>query len=445
MASYVVTEDELTAVADAIREKGGTSAQLEWPDGYVDAIGAISGGGVDIPTFTVTWDSSWSTVQSVTCDKTYAECYALLHGGDTSSSIAAVCEEEAVGDTWTDNFGMSGMARSNALRYTAIDAGKPVFDIDYTSSGTLTFVSPSAYDLTLTATSNGTYTPTLGVYGSVTVAVPAPTPSLQSKTATPTTSQQVITADSGYDGLSQVTVSAMPSGTAGTPTATKGTVSNHAVSVTPSVTNTTGYITGGIKTGTAVTVSASELVSGSETKTANGTYDVTNIAELVVNVSGGGGASNLVTGKFTCQTTTGASQTVTIPYSGSGYPVAVMVYPSEGGYNSAGALYSLVHRYVVTEFFAVKAVPTSSPTYATSGTQNQAHVVSRYKSSTSSATSYSSGASTTANFYSSSAPTASSTVCLRFSDAKTMKVFVAASSYGFHAGTEYTYVIQYSS
>ena len=32
-------------------------------------------------------------------------------------------------------------------------------------------------------------------------------------------------------------------------------------------------------------------VEGSETKTQNGTYDVTNLAELVVNVSGGGGSS----------------------------------------------------------------------------------------------------------------------------------------------------------
>lgn len=78
------------------------------------------------------------------------------------------------------------------------------------------------------------------------------------------------------------------SGTEGVPSAAKGTVSNHSVSVTPSVTNVAGYIAGGTHTGTAVTVLASELVSGSETKTENGTYDVTNLASVVVNVSGGG-------------------------------------------------------------------------------------------------------------------------------------------------------------
>ena len=101
-----------------------------------------------------------------------------------------------------------------------------------------------------------------------------------------TVSGATVTAPAGY--YTSSASKAVASGTAGTPTATKGTVSNHAISVTPSVTNTTGYITGSTKTGTAVTVSASELVSGSETKTANGTYDVTNLAELIVNVSGGG-------------------------------------------------------------------------------------------------------------------------------------------------------------
>lgn len=46
MTDYLVTDTELTDVADAIRTKGGTSAALEWPTDYVDAIDAISGGGI---------------------------------------------------------------------------------------------------------------------------------------------------------------------------------------------------------------------------------------------------------------------------------------------------------------------------------------------------------------------------------------------------------------
>lgn len=44
MADYLVTDTELTSVADAIRTKGGTSASLSFPTGFVSAISAISGG-----------------------------------------------------------------------------------------------------------------------------------------------------------------------------------------------------------------------------------------------------------------------------------------------------------------------------------------------------------------------------------------------------------------
>lgn len=40
--TYIATEADLTAVADAIRTKGGTSASLEFPSGFVDAIQNIT-------------------------------------------------------------------------------------------------------------------------------------------------------------------------------------------------------------------------------------------------------------------------------------------------------------------------------------------------------------------------------------------------------------------
>lgn len=50
MANYIASDSDLTAVANAIRTKGGTSAELEFPSGFVSAIAAIpSGGGGSLP------------------------------------------------------------------------------------------------------------------------------------------------------------------------------------------------------------------------------------------------------------------------------------------------------------------------------------------------------------------------------------------------------------
>ena len=45
MAEYLTNTADLTAVADAIRAKGGTSAPLIYPDGFVTAIESIQAGG----------------------------------------------------------------------------------------------------------------------------------------------------------------------------------------------------------------------------------------------------------------------------------------------------------------------------------------------------------------------------------------------------------------
>jgi hypothetical protein len=190
------------------------------------------------------------------------------------------------------------------------------------------------------ATMSATGTKTLGTQGKycdsdvvVEYSKPAQPVIESNKAATPSESAQEITPSSGYDAMAKVTVGAVSSsyvgsgvprksssdmtasgatvtasagyyasgasksvasGTAGTPTATKGTVSNHSVTVTPSVTNSTGYITGGTKNGTAVTVSASELVSGNKEITANGTnIDVADYSTVSVAVPSSGSSMNV--------------------------------------------------------------------------------------------------------------------------------------------------------
>lgn len=62
MSNYIVTDTDMTLVADAIRAKGATGALLLWPSGFVSAVGAIPSGGGDI-----------GTVESIS---------ALYHPGD---------------------------------------------------------------------------------------------------------------------------------------------------------------------------------------------------------------------------------------------------------------------------------------------------------------------------------------------------------------------------
>lgn len=62
MAEYLTNTTDLTAVADAIRVKSGTSAPLVYPDGFVTAIQSIdTTGGLKPATVTITSSASADT------------------------------------------------------------------------------------------------------------------------------------------------------------------------------------------------------------------------------------------------------------------------------------------------------------------------------------------------------------------------------------------------
>lgn len=100
----------------------------------------------------------------------------------------------------------------------------------------------------------------------ITVSYTRYSPNLQSKQVSPTTSSQTVSPDNGYDGLSQVTVNAMPSGSATTPATT--ITANPTISVSAS-----GLITASVSKTQDVTptVSAGYVSSGTAgTVTVNG-------------------------------------------------------------------------------------------------------------------------------------------------------------------------------
>lgn len=164
--------------------------------------------------------------------------------------------------------------------------------------------------------------------------------------------------------------------------------------------------------------------------------------ETIIHTAGGGGASNYVKGTFK-GTTTGTAMDVNIPYTGNGYPVAIVVFPTEGYANSStGSFNRTVQRYATSMVFLVKAAIDHAPNYTGAGDYYSGQ--HRYKSSSSNA-----GLQTTSSINSpevcsnTDAMSDAARVLIVRSKNK-LSVYIASSSYGFMANIEYTYHIIYS-
>ena len=165
-----------------------------------------------------------------------------------------------------------------------------------------------------------------------------------------------------------------------------------------------------------------------------------------------GGSSPLVSGTFTGSASEkGSAKSITIPYSGSGYPVAILIYPTGGGYNSNTAIYSSTQLKAMVTFMAIKGDTSLTPDYTNNAIQNFAFVMASYKNNSSQYDSYAgtSPAKNTTLYYRFTASGGSATSVARFYNSATnMAVYIApdgGSEYGFLAGQEYTYQILYSS
>ena len=183
------------------------------------------------------------------------------------------------------------------------------------------------------------------------------------------------------------------------------------------------------------TATASDIASG-KTAYVNGSK--------ITGTNSGGGASNYVSGTFT-PSGSGTAGSITIPYSGNGYPICAMVFVKGGAYNPSNTnWYDLVQKYAIGQWTMHKAIQDVAPTYATSESENQGVVTTIYKSTTSSSTSYSRSFSMTANSYSSSEATNNTVLCCRFMSRNVLSYYMASTSNGLSSGVEYEYHIVYS-
>lgn len=160
--------------------------------------------------------------------------------------------------------------------------------------------------------------------------------------------------------------------------------------------------------------------------------------------------TRMVTGTFTTGSTRATSETVTINYTGTGYPIAVMVYISGGAYDPDNEWYDTLAQYDADSFMMTKAQMSSTPTFVASASvpANQGVVSATYKSNATTPTTHTRNGSQSAVFFNSSDATTGYN-CVRFkNNTTTMSYYIgnlASNRVGLAPEQTYHYIIVYSS
>lgn len=154
---------------------------------------------------------------------------------------------------------------------------------------------------------------------------------------------------------------------------------------------------------------------------------------------GGGGASNIVFGGFTADTA--GVHDYSVPYSGNGYPVTMVIWPEDGFTEQVTDSI-----YEVCFYGAVKESKYVAPDYTgvSSAKPNRAYVATTHRRSGSAM----GGSTQTAYPYSTDGAkaTASNTQLAIFKNKNTLSIYAQESTsyYGFSVGAKYRYMIEYS-
>lgn len=181
----------------------------------------------------------------------------------------------------------------------------------------------------------------------------------------------------------------------------------------------------------------------SKTITANGVYSASDdsadgYSSVTVIVP------TVVAGTFTADASEkGTGKTISIPYTGRGYPIAGFIYPS-GGLKTGSDLAELAQKNVMIMVAFSKTDFSSTPDYAADEEKNYMEIVAYFKYSDSDPSSSSTGRGhLKRNYWDTNAGAAYADI-IRFRSNTSLSVYIANTSYGFKDGIEYTYQIVYS-